>query len=141
MDTPCVSASGFLRVTDEMSEKMRKTPVQPSARTKTAHMPFKPPSSNPNKGWPSRDYPNDRLTGSTVLSESSWDIYVIDSPEINAFVVSPTVESTLTSLTGVQLPTKELFVNTGLIDLLNKDEQLIAAVLSHEISVRLLPFR
>lgn len=37
-----------------------------------------------------------------------------------------------------QLPTRELFVHTGLIDLLGGDEQLIAAVLSHEISVRVV---
>lgn len=39
-------------------------------------------------------------------------------PKINAFV----------------LPTKEIFVYSGLIDLLEKEEPLIAAVIAHEIS-------
>jgi predicted Zn-dependent protease len=39
-------------------------------------------------------------------------------PRVNAFV----------------LPTKEIFVYSGLIDLLEKEEPLIAAVIAHEIS-------
>lgn len=42
-------------------------------------------------------------------------------PRVNAFV----------------LPTKEIFVYSGLIDLLEKEEPLIAAVIAHEISAYL----
>lgn len=41
-----------------------------------------------------------------------------DLPKANAFV----------------LPTKEIFVYTGLIDLLSSDEDLISAIIAHEVS-------
>lgn len=52
------------------------------------------------------------------MDSRDWDLFVIDMPKINAFV----------------LPTKEIFVYAGLIDLLEKEEPLIAAVMAHEIS-------
>ncbi|KAG8956222.1 hypothetical protein FRC04_004299 [Tulasnella sp. 424] len=52
-----------------------------------------------------------------VLTEQDWRIYVIDLPKINAFA----------------LPTRELFVYRGLIDLLN-DDALLSGVIAHEIA-------
>ncbi|KAF8319585.1 uncharacterized protein EI90DRAFT_2940358 [Cantharellus anzutake] len=52
-----------------------------------------------------------------VFDSSEWKIYVVDLPRINAFA----------------LPTRELVVYTGLIDLL-EDDTLISAVLAHEVS-------
>lgn len=90
----------------EIRERLRqfeaRTSIRPSARTSSAFLPYKPESSNPEKIIDSRD----------------WDLFVIDLPKINAFV----------------LPTKEIFVYSGLIDLLEKEEPLIAAVMAHEIS-------
>lgn len=90
----------------EILERLRRfearTSIRPSARTDSSFLPFKPESSNPQKIIESRD----------------WDLFVIDLPRINAFV----------------LPTKEMFVYAGLIDLLEKEEPLIAAVMAHEIS-------
>jgi len=52
-----------------------------------------------------------------VFELSDWKIYLVDLPRINAFA----------------LPTKEIVVYTGLVDLL-EDDTLISAVLAHEIS-------
>lgn len=47
----------------------------------------------------------------------TWDIFVIDAPKINAFV----------------LPSTDVFVYTGLLSLVEDDENLLASVLAHEI--------
>lgn len=90
----------------EIRERLRqfeaRTSIKPSARTSSAFLPYRPESSNPEK----------------ILDSRDWDLFVIDMPKINAFV----------------LPTKEIFVYAGLIDLLEKEEPLIAAVMAHEIS-------
>ncbi|KAF8303351.1 hypothetical protein DL93DRAFT_2145179 [Clavulina sp. PMI_390] len=52
-----------------------------------------------------------------VFETSDWKLYVVDLPRINAFA----------------LPTREIVVYTGLIDLL-EDDTLLSAVLAHEIS-------
>jgi len=78
-----------------------RTSVSPSARTNSSFLPFRPESSNPLKIIESRD----------------WDLFVVDLPRVNAFV----------------LPSKEIFVYSGLIGLLEKEEPLIAAVMAHEI--------
>lgn len=52
-----------------------------------------------------------------VFEPSDWKIYLVDLPRINAFA----------------LPTREIVVYTGLVDLL-EDDTLISAVLAHEIS-------
>lgn len=82
---------------------LTSNPYPPSAVASSALIPFRPESANPTK----------------VLIDQHWKLYVIDSPsqEVNAFA----------------LPTKELFVYTGLIDLLDDDE-LLAGVLAHEIA-------
>ena len=53
-----------------------------------------------------------------IIDNRDWDLFVVDMPRVNAFV----------------LPTKEIFVYSGLLDLLEKEEPLIAAVIAHEIS-------
>lgn len=52
-----------------------------------------------------------------IIESRDWDLFVVDMPRVNAFV----------------LPSKEIFVYSGLIDLLEKEEPLIAAVMAHEI--------
>ncbi|KAG8905892.1 hypothetical protein FRB99_008033 [Tulasnella sp. 403] len=52
-----------------------------------------------------------------VFSDQDWKIYVIDLPKVNAFA----------------LPTREIFVYTGLIDLLG-DDSLLSGILAHEIA-------
>ncbi|KAL7415427.1 peptidase family M48-domain-containing protein [Mrakia frigida] len=52
-----------------------------------------------------------------VVMVGDWKIYVVDLPKINAFA----------------LPSKELFVFSGLVDLVEHDE-LLAAVLAHEMA-------
>ncbi|KAL5631359.1 hypothetical protein ACGC1H_007020 [Rhizoctonia solani] len=52
-----------------------------------------------------------------VIDDQSWKLYVVDLPKINAFA----------------LPTREIFVYTGLIDLL-EDDTLLSGVLAHEIA-------
>ncbi|KAJ1304666.1 hypothetical protein OPQ81_005805 [Rhizoctonia solani] len=52
-----------------------------------------------------------------VIDDHSWKLYVVDLPKINAFA----------------LPTREIFVYTGLIDLL-EDDTLLSGVLAHEIA-------
>lgn len=48
----------------------------------------------------------------------SWDIFVVDAPKINAFV----------------LPSTDIFVYSGLLELVEDDDSLLAAVIAHEIS-------
>lgn len=51
------------------------------------------------------------------MQGSSFNIYIVDRPQINAFV----------------LPSTDVFVYTGLLSVAD-DENLLAAVLAHEIS-------
>ncbi|KAG8965014.1 hypothetical protein FRC03_001042 [Tulasnella sp. 419] len=52
-----------------------------------------------------------------IFGDQDWKIYVVDLPRINAFA----------------LPTKEIFVYTGIIDLL-EDDSMLSGVLAHEIA-------
>ncbi|KAM0747989.1 hypothetical protein T439DRAFT_292519, partial [Meredithblackwellia eburnea MCA 4105] len=52
------------------------------------------------------------------LPPTEWRIFVVDLPRINAFV----------------LPSTDVFVYTGLLEVTEDDEDMLAAVLSHEIS-------
>lgn len=52
-----------------------------------------------------------------LLPSLSWAIYVVEAPTINAFV----------------LPSTDIFVNSGLLEVVGDDEDLLAAVLAHEI--------
>ncbi|TIB76178.1 hypothetical protein E3Q22_03660 [Wallemia mellicola] len=59
--------------------------------------------------------------GLTVIHpslKSAWNIYVIDGPQINAYA----------------MPSKELVVYSGLIDLLDGKPEYLATVLAHEIA-------
>ncbi|GAA5938598.1 hypothetical protein JCM1841_003044 [Sporobolomyces salmonicolor] len=76
--------------------------VIPSATTEGLSMPFRPETSNPEK----------------VLAKEGWQIYVVNAPVINAFV----------------LASREIFVYTGLLEVVEGDDDLLAAVLAHEIA-------
>ncbi|TXT11138.1 hypothetical protein VHUM_01889 [Vanrija humicola] len=52
------------------------------------------------------------------MESADWNIYIIDHPQLNAFA----------------LPSKDLFLYTGLLDTLPKDDTMLAAVLAHEIA-------
>ncbi|KAG9038665.1 hypothetical protein FRB95_000255 [Tulasnella sp. JGI-2019a] len=52
-----------------------------------------------------------------VFAEEDWKVYVIDLPKVNAFA----------------LPTREIFVYTGLVDLLDNDA-LLSGVIAHEVA-------
>lgn len=52
------------------------------------------------------------------MQRSSWDIFCVDAPRINAFV----------------LPSTEIFLYTGLLSVVGDDEDMLAAVLAHEIA-------
>ncbi|GAA5947637.1 hypothetical protein JCM3765_001012 [Sporobolomyces pararoseus] len=52
-----------------------------------------------------------------VLAKDGWAIYVIDAPVINAFVMA----------------SRDVFCYTGLLSLTEGDEDLLAAVIGHEI--------
>ncbi|KAK4702164.1 hypothetical protein P7C70_g4064, partial [Phenoliferia sp. Uapishka_3] len=87
---------------DRMRERDKRSQVTPSAQTEGLVMPFLPESSNPEK----------------IIPVPSWNIFVVDLPKINAFV----------------LPSTDIFVYTGLLQVCDDDEDLLAAVLAHEIS-------
>ncbi|WAR61727.1 hypothetical protein PtB15_12B417 [Puccinia triticina] len=76
--------------------------IKSSAIAGSDLLPWKPESSNPEKKLESHD----------------WELFIIDSPQINAFV----------------LPTKQIFVYTGLLELIKHSEELAAAVIAHEVS-------
>ncbi|KAL7010027.1 hypothetical protein EMMF5_000046 [Cystobasidiomycetes sp. EMM_F5] len=98
-----------VEVTSRIRQHEARGAVRPSARTNSAFLPYRPESSNPQK----------------IIEHRDWDLFVIDLPKINAFVL----RSYLYDL----MATKEIFVYSGLLDLLEKEEPLIAAVIAHEI--------
>ncbi|ORY33497.1 peptidase family M48-domain-containing protein [Naematelia encephala] len=75
---------------------------KPSGTAQSTFMPFRPITSNPLK----------------KLESADWNLYVIDSPQINAFA----------------LPSKDVFVYTGLLKALPDDDAMLAAILGHEIA-------
>ncbi|MBW0503275.1 hypothetical protein O181_042990 [Austropuccinia psidii MF-1] len=105
LDTP-VSAVACPRNHNQIKEQIRQVEVQigvlPSETAGSCLMPWKPLSNNPEK----------------ILQGHDWDLFVVDSPQINAFA----------------LPTKEIVIYTGLLNLLGQKEDLTAAIISHEIS-------
>ncbi|KAA1089236.1 hypothetical protein PGT21_011017 [Puccinia graminis f. sp. tritici] len=76
--------------------------IKSSATASSDLLPWKPESSNPEK----------------KLESNDWELFIIDSPRINAFV----------------LPTKKIFVYTGLLELIQNSEEMAAAVIAHEVS-------
>ncbi|SCZ89675.1 BZ3500_MvSof-1268-A1-R1_Chr9g10547 [Microbotryum saponariae] len=82
------------------SQESKRSKIVPSARIEVANMPWIPETSNPEK----------------KMKKGTWDLYCIDLPKINAFVLS----------------SKDFFVYSGLLSLVEDDENLLAAVLAHE---------
>lgn len=80
----------------------RRREIKSSAIASSDLLPWKPESSNPQK----------------KLESNDWELFIIDSPRINAYV----------------LPTRKIFVYTGLLDLIENSEELAAAVIAHEVS-------
>ncbi|OXG29388.1 metalloendopeptidase [Cryptococcus neoformans A2-102-5] len=74
----------------------------PSGTAKSTYVPYRPPTRNPLKQFESPD----------------WRVYVINSPEVNAFA----------------LPSRDVFVYTGLLDTLPGDDVMLSAILAHEIA-------
>ncbi|KAH9455264.1 hypothetical protein Pst134EA_022738 [Puccinia striiformis f. sp. tritici] len=104
-----VSAAAWPRSTDLGEERRTGRRVEPSRKdikssaiTGSDLLPWKPESSNPEK----------------KLESDDWELFIIDLPRINAFV----------------LPTKKIFVYTGLLELIKNSEELAAAVIAHEVS-------
>ncbi|ORY89811.1 peptidase family M48-domain-containing protein [Leucosporidium creatinivorum] len=85
---------------DQTREYQRRK-IVPSARTEAAML-WMPETSNPQKR----------------VQRSDWDIFVVDLPKINGFV----------------LPSTDIFLYTGLLSVVEDDENLLAAVLAHEIA-------
>ncbi|KAM0789467.1 hypothetical protein ACM66B_000287 [Microbotryomycetes sp. NB124-2] len=96
-----VVSDGHGRGIREESVMRRRRHVAPSAKAEL-EMPFLPETSNPEK----------------IIPRSSWSIFCVDLPRINAFV----------------LPTTDIFIYTGLLSVTEDDENLLAAVIAHEIS-------
>ncbi|KDE07598.1 hypothetical protein MVLG_02064 [Microbotryum lychnidis-dioicae p1A1 Lamole] len=76
------------------SKESKRSKIVPSARIEVANMPWVPEK----------------------MKKGTWDLYCIDLPKINAFVLS----------------SKDFFVYSGLLSLLEDDENLLAALLAHE---------
>ncbi|WVQ74175.1 hypothetical protein IAR50_003769 [Cryptococcus sp. DSM 104548] len=75
---------------------------EPSGTAQGGYLPYRPESRNPLK----------------KVERGDWRLYVIDSPDINAFA----------------LPSKDIFIYTGLLATLPDDDTIIAASLAHEIA-------
>ncbi|GAA96093.1 uncharacterized protein L969DRAFT_94323 [Mixia osmundae IAM 14324] len=101
-----ISAAAWPRDIEQITERIRKF----EARTKIS-----PSAKSSGAGMP---FKPETSNPEKLLDGRDWEIFVIEMNKVNAHV----------------LPTKEIFVYTGLIDLLEGDEELLAAVLSHEIS-------
>ncbi|KAK4054637.1 glutamate--ammonia ligase [Microbotryomycetes sp. JL221] len=100
----CVSVltDGQNQTVNDQGVQRQRRPITPSAQTDVMTMPFLPESSNPEK----------------IIPRSTWNIFCVDLPKINAFV----------------LPSTDIFIYTGLLSVTEDDENLLAAVLAHEIS-------
>ncbi|SGY13637.1 BQ5605_C010g05924 [Microbotryum silenes-dioicae] len=77
------------------SKESKRSKIVPSARIEVANMPWVPEKK---------------------MKKGTWDLYCIDLPKINAFVLS----------------SKDFFVYSGLLSLVEDDENLLAALLAHE---------
>lgn len=60
-----------VEVTSRIRQHEARGAVRPSARTNSAFLPYRPESSNPQK----------------IIEHRDWDLFVIDLPKINAFVL------------------------------------------------------
>lgn len=94
------------------------TRLMPSGVAHSAFMPFRPDSSNPLK----------------TLESADWNLYVVDSVSRNAVSQGNMSDEWQPQLNAFALPSKDIFVYTGLLNLLPDDDAMLAAVLGHEIA-------
>ncbi|GAA5929285.1 M48 family metallopeptidase [Sporobolomyces koalae] len=94
--------------------------VVPSATTQGLRMPYRPETGNPEKIL-AKDGMSFQKNGSIQKADqhgqTGWAIYVIDAPVVNSFVTA----------------TRDIFCYTGLLALTEGDDDLLAAVIGHEI--------
>jgi hypothetical protein len=90
---------------------------RPSGVAQSTFMPFRPVTSNPLKKLESADW---NLYVVDLVSLFATQVYhgLIGQPQMNAFA----------------LPSKDVFVYTGLLDVLPDDNAMLAAVLAHEVA-------
>lgn len=121
-----VSSPGWPPRNEEARPDQLQTPVGPWATGQRVHVTpasfgklqaqlMYPPSAIAKSAF--MPFRPETSNPTKVIDDQSWKLYVVDQPKINAFA----------------LPTREIFVYTGLIDLL-EDDTLLAGVLAHEIA-------
>ncbi|KZT62046.1 hypothetical protein CALCODRAFT_463495 [Calocera cornea HHB12733] len=115
VDSPShyVSAAAT-QVVDDTPEGQRLRLSQAAGADQAAALAFKPSCTAQSALMPFRP---ESANPTKQLHTDDWRIYVVDLPRINAFA----------------LPTREIFVYTGIINLL-EDDTLLAGVLAHEIA-------
>ena len=93
---------------------------KPSGVATSSYMPFRPQSSNPLK----------------VLESADWKMYVIDlvSPSLGRSLTKSVDKRQKPNMNAFALPSKDIFVYTGLLNTLPDDDAMLAAVLAHEIA-------
>ncbi|WVW86100.1 hypothetical protein I302_108139 [Kwoniella bestiolae CBS 10118] len=97
-----------------ISEREAETEFGTTAARRHVH--FRPSATAHSTFMPFRPVTSNPLK---KLESADWNLYVIDLPQMNAFA----------------LPSKDIFVYTGLLSTLPEgDDSLLAAVLSHEIA-------
>ncbi|WWC94761.1 hypothetical protein V866_001610 [Kwoniella sp. B9012] len=98
----------------ELSRVMSEREAEYGQDRRRVH--FKPSATARSTFMPFRPVTSNPLK---KLESADWNLYVIDLPQMNAFA----------------LPSKDIFVYTGLLSTLPEgDDSLLAAVLSHEIA-------
>lgn len=121
-----VSSPGWPPRSEEPRPEQLQTPVGPWATGHRVHVTpasfgklqaqlLYPPSATAKSAL--MPFRPETSNPTKVIDDQSWKLYVVDLPKINAFA----------------LPTREIFVYTGLIDLL-EDDTLLSGVLAHEIA-------
>jgi hypothetical protein len=96
------------------------TRYEPSAMASSAVIPFRPETTNPLK----------------VLAGGDWSLYVIDLVSFSKlyyFLKEMLIPASQPRINAFALPSKDIFVYAGLVDLVD-DDTLLAAVLAHEIA-------
>ncbi|WWC71955.1 uncharacterized protein I206_105914 [Kwoniella pini CBS 10737] len=100
-----------------MSEREAQFGLSPTTEViQKRHVHYKPSGTAHSTFMPFRPATSNPLK---KLESADWNLYVIDLPQMNAFA----------------LPSKDIFVYTGLLSTLPEgDDSLLAAVLAHEIA-------
>ncbi|WWC64647.1 uncharacterized protein I303_107258 [Kwoniella dejecticola CBS 10117] len=102
------------RVIAEREAQFGLTPT--TEETQRRHVHYKPSGTAHSTFMPFRPATSNPLK---KLESADWNLYVVDLPQMNAFA----------------LPSKDIFVYTGLLSTLPEgDHSLLAAVLAHEIA-------